>query len=175
MYSNTDFRAFYRRVYGIIDGLTPVPGDCGRLCDKACCKGPDSKGMLLFPNEESALDISQFNIIKSPKGLVAVCNGTCERHNRPLACRMFPFFPRLFDDGKIRVVYDMRAMSICPIVAYPETIKPDRRFLRAVRHAGRVLVSLPDCRKFIKAVSDELVLLNKFEPMKFEGIAARFR
>lgn len=175
MQADTDFSAFYHKIYRIIGELTPIGGDCGKLCNKACCKGPDSRGMLLFPYEETALDISQFNIIKSHKGLIAVCNGTCRRQNRPLACRIFPFFPRLFNDGRIRVVYDSRAINLCPIAAYPDLIKPDRRFLRAVRRAGRVVVNNPECRKLVKAISDELAQLNRLNPIKFEGIAARFR
>lgn len=175
MYPNTKYQAIYWQVYRIIGDLTPLNEDCGQLCGKACCKGSKSTGMLLFPREETALDVSQFNIIPSKQGLIAVCDGTCERANRPLSCRIFPFFPRLFDDDIIRVVYDTRSIKLCPITAYSDLVKPDRQFLRAVRHAGRLLAGYPECRSFLKAVSKQLGDLNRFKPINFEGIAARIR
>jgi hypothetical protein len=45
--------------------------------------------MRLFPGEESPPQIKQ---LESGDRL-AVCNGTCDRSKRPLACRIFPFFP----------------------------------------------------------------------------------
>ena len=44
----------YLQLYKLFDDVTPVPVDCGQLCDKACCKGDDS-GMFLFPGEKEVL------------------------------------------------------------------------------------------------------------------------
>jgi hypothetical protein len=42
----------YKKVYKIIGKKTPLYGDCGLLCQKACCQGDSKDGMLLFPGEE---------------------------------------------------------------------------------------------------------------------------
>ena len=45
----------YLQLYKLFDDITPVPVDCGQLCDKACCKGDDS-GMFLFPGEKEVFN-----------------------------------------------------------------------------------------------------------------------
>ena len=85
----TDYNKMYKKIFNILGELTPLKADCGQLCGCACCKGDDKTGMRLFPHEESAL-----NIIETSSNVrLAVCNGTCDRNKRPLACRIFPFFP----------------------------------------------------------------------------------
>ena len=41
----------YLQLYRLFDDTTPVPVDCGQLCDSACCKDDDDgdNGMYLFP------------------------------------------------------------------------------------------------------------------------------
>ena len=47
------FYEFYTSVYSTLGNLTPLKGDCGRACNKACCEGDkDGDGMYLFPHEE---------------------------------------------------------------------------------------------------------------------------
>ena len=55
----------YLQLYKLFDDVTPVPVDCGQLCDKACCKG-DDRGMFLIsksgPRICEILGISKFTL-----------------------------------------------------------------------------------------------------------------
>ena len=80
-----------KKAYEIIGNKTPLKSDCGRLCGAACCKGDDETGMLLFPGEEDLCTCDEFKIIQTDYSLpLLVCDGTCNRDRRPLACRIFP-------------------------------------------------------------------------------------
>jgi len=37
----------------LLETLTPLKTDCGRLCAGACRQGDEKTGMLLFPGEEA--------------------------------------------------------------------------------------------------------------------------
>ena len=45
----------YKSIYRYWDDTTPLYGDCGKLCGKACCESDetdeDETGMYLFPGE----------------------------------------------------------------------------------------------------------------------------
>ncbi len=147
---------FYEVIFAQLEGLTPLSGDCGELCDKACCKGDEKTGMRLFPNEPSTL-----KIIEAEGGLLAVCGGSCERFKRPLSCRIFPFFPTIDEKGRIKVKIDMRAYRLCPLAENSESIRFDKDFLRAVRRVGRLLSRDPECLEFLKEISEEISQLEK--------------
>ena len=76
----------YKKVKRIIGDKTPLKKDCGLLCGGACCKGDENTGMLLFPGEETTL-----NIIEKDGVRLAVCEGKCKREERPLSCMIFLF------------------------------------------------------------------------------------
>ena len=42
-----------RAARNLLETLTPLKTDCGRLCQGACCQGDEQTGMLLFPGEEA--------------------------------------------------------------------------------------------------------------------------
>jgi hypothetical protein len=88
----------FRKAYNALKDCTPINSDCGILCNKACCKGGDEKGMLLFPGEEEFLENNKYlNIRKTNivfnngyKVCFATCSGKCDRSQRPLSCMIFP-------------------------------------------------------------------------------------
>ena len=41
-----------KKAKDILKNVTPLKSDCGKMCGKLCCKGPDEKGMRLFPGEK---------------------------------------------------------------------------------------------------------------------------
>ena len=87
----TDYKKMYDKIFRTMKDFTPLKVDCGQLCQGACCKGDENTGMRLFPREESCLTVKEL-----PSGdRLAVCDGSCERSKRPLACRIFPFFPTI--------------------------------------------------------------------------------
>ena len=142
-------RNIYNKVYRLLEDVTPLYADCGQLCGKACCMGDGRTGMLLFPNEETTLEVIEENGRR-----LAVCNGKCDRSERPLSCMLFPFFP--VEDGGIQIAVDYRGINVCPMVMHNRDIQFNKRFMRHLRVAGKILWSDPECAAFMKEIADEI-------------------
>ena len=133
----------------LLADVTPLKTDCGKVCGAKCCRSLEDEetGMLLFPGEA---------------GLLAVCPGTCDRNERPLACRIFPLLP-VIRDGTIKIAADQRARAVCPLLR--QGIRgTDPAFRDAVREAGRILAEDPEQREFLEmltAEQDELKALRE--------------
>ncbi len=138
--------------------LTPLKGhDCGQLCSAACCKGDENTGMRLFPGEETAL-----RTIDLPDGgRLAVCDGSCDREKRPLACMIFPFFPTVDEKGKVYAEIDARACSVCPLALHSDEVMFDRVFIKAVAAAGKILAKDEKCLEYMRTVTAEIDELNE--------------
>jgi len=148
----------YKKIFEILGDLTPLNADCGHLCGGACCKGDETVGMRLFPHEESTLNIKQ-----ASSGIrLVVCNGSCDRPNRPLACRIFPFFPTIDQNGKIYVELDYRATTLCPMIEHCDEIIFNKRFLRAVKRIGKILAKNNECREFLYQSTQEIDTYHAF-------------
>lgn len=141
-----------------IGSLTPLKGhDCGQLCSAACCKGDENTGMYLFPNETTPL-----RTVEVSDGLrLAVCNGRCNREDRPLACMIFPFFPTVDEKGKVYTEIDSRAYSVCPLAVHSEEVIFDKAFQKAVRKAGKQLVKDEECLEFMRFVTEQIDEINE--------------
>ena len=151
----TKYQKLYARANAIIGDKTPLKKDCGLVCDGACCKGDSDTGMLLFPFEESTLEVKEKDGVR-----LAVCDGHCNRDERPLSCRIFPFFPYVTTDGKIKAIPDIRGINICPLISHCEEVSFDRGFLYRVKKAGRLLYADEHCRKFLIDTSREIDILS---------------
>ncbi|NLW20001.1 MAG: hypothetical protein GXY84_01315 [Clostridiales bacterium] len=125
--------------------VTPLHRDCGALCAAACC-APDDQGrggMLLHPGEEACYRRlpAGFAIARDdsllPEGRLLTCQGHCQRHTRPLACRIFPLmFTRAGAGFDVRL--DPRAWPLCPLM--PSGIQGLRAdFVQAAREAAAIL------------------------------------
>lgn len=134
---------------------TPLYKDCGLICGGACCKGDEGTGMLLFPFEETVLKVTEKDGVR-----LAVCDGSCNRRERPLSCMIFPFFPYLTEDGRIRVIPDIRGYRVCPLVANTDKVRLDRGFLMRVKKVGRLLSADAECRRFLYETSREIDMLS---------------
>ncbi|MBQ2667578.1 MAG: hypothetical protein IJF56_02985 [Clostridia bacterium] len=154
----TDYPAMYKKIYKILGDLTPLRADCGQLCGAACCKGDAHTGMRLFPQEESPLTVTT----NEGGSRLAVCDGTCDRAQRPLSCRIFPFFPTIDEKGRIFVEMDHRADRLCPLLEHSEEIAFDPRFFRAVKRVGKILAKDAACRAFLGQVTEEIDLYRAF-------------
>ncbi len=162
--------ALLLRARRILSGVTPTPDDCGSLCGAACCRGGD--GMWLFPGEaalyaalpdphiavEHADGNDEYDFLRCTHD-----GGGCDRDARPLACRIFPYFPMAVRNARtgrlsIRVVADPRAARVCPLLreGFP-AMSP--RFRLAVRRAGRLLLHDRETREYLIATSDFLMEL----------------
>jgi len=155
-------REFYNIVYSLLGSLTPIPADCGRLCNKKCCEGDrDGDGMYLFAGEEALYDpapewaeISETDFFYSEgrcAGLIS-CDGVCPREERPLACRIFPLTPYLDEEGNFFVIIDPRARGMCPM-AVLRLSDFDPRFVRAVERVGKLLMKNSRTREFLYSLS----------------------
>lgn len=147
---NGKYQRLYKKAKNIMQDKTPLKKDCGLLCGKACCKGDAETGMLLFPFEETSLPVTEKNGVR-----LCVCDGSCNRRERPLSCMIFPFFPYITRDGRIKVIPDIRGSGICPIVRNFTETKIDRRFLRRVKKVGRLISEDDECRTFLEEISRE--------------------
>ena len=148
----------------LLENLTPLKTDCGRLCAGACCQGDEQTGMLLFPGEETFYESCTFARI-IPAGftlggsdaLLLVCSGTCERGNRPLACRLFPLFLKFKEDGTTRLRMDVRAKSVCPLTDYGiRALDPD--FKQAARQAYDALLEDDACAAYLRELDEAFSL-----------------
>ena len=61
------------------------------------------------------------------------CSGKCNRNERPLSCRIFPYFFYLSEEteNRIKVAPDIRAVDFCPILDNTDDV--NKKFLRALR------------------------------------------
>ena len=159
----------YKKAYSIIGNLTPIPADCGQLCNKACCKGDEDTGMYLFPfeelmlkNTEDWLNISKsdFNYTLDRYADIAVCYKPCPRNKRPLSCRIFPLAPYIDKDGNFSIIIDKRAKSMCPLAFALDINELDKNFVTAVHQACELLMNYRIIAKFIKSKSR---LIDEFD------------
>ena len=148
----------------LLNTLTPLKTDCGRLCAGACCQGDGETGMLLFPGEEALYEGCAFaRVLPADFALggrparLLVCDGACERENRPLACRLFPLFLAFAQDGRTRVRLDARARAVCPLCAYGLTAL-DPAFLQAARQAYDLLLADEACGAYLKDLYEAFTL-----------------
>ena len=153
-----------RECRALFDDLTPLHGDCGRLCGGACCESVpgEETGMLLFPGEEGwYAALPGYRIVDSSLGPVLVCSGRCDRKDRPLSCRLFPLLPVLRESG-VKAAVDRRARAVCPLAGQGLRAL-DPAFVQAVRECGRRLSSDPEQRAFLArltAQQDDLTALQ---------------
>lgn len=118
-----DFAALYDLLSGDM-----VDVDCGVRCSKFCCN-PDNTTKYLLPGEEQHLkaagvgdtiafvDHFYFHGYRATPGGAgerAGCACTTMRGQRPFCCRVFPFRPRVDDDGVVRGVQKAKGAQFAP-------------------------------------------------------------
>lgn len=147
-----------REAYAQLEKATPLGRmNCGELCGAVCCTAKAGDSMELFPFEKELFVSSEGYEITEGEVSLVKCSGKCNRSERPLACRIYPLFPMVTEeDGEenISVIYDPRARSSCPLCAQRE--KLDRRFVRAVRRAGKYLLKDPVTASYLRNTSEYL-------------------
>ena len=136
--------------------VTPLKGDCGRLCGARCCDSMEGEetGMLLFPGEERLYEGKPgWKVRPGAQGLIVICPGRCDRDERPLSCRMFPALPRETEAG-VQIRMDFRARSVCPLARQgAEGLDP--AFREALIQAGEALIGEEDQRGFLRRLHRE--------------------
>ena len=146
---------------------TPLKADCGRTCGAACCQPYPAQdgqpsGMYLFPGEERLYGPNDAWARIVPTDWVAagrsvpllVCQGTCPRESRPLACRLFPLSARREGEG-FSLRLDPRGWAVCPLM--PHGIAAlDPAFVAAARAALAALWADDEQRAFLLAMDEML-------------------
>lgn len=163
----------YLQLYKLFDKNTPLTFDCGRICNKACCKGDDC-GMYLFPQEESVYKLLNpdwakieksdftYNNEKEKNTKILFCNGDCDRYQRPLACRIFPLTPYINKDNKLEIIIDPRAKSVCPVSTELAIGDFDTTFVKNVRRTFNILIQNKEVYAFLVEYSKMLDEYLKF-------------
>lgn len=132
---------------------TPMKRDCGTLCGAACCQSDESgeNGMLLYPFEEQfyqkPIEGFAFHLCKDDSlykgGWRLVCEGTCPRKHRPLACRLFPLRIALYTEGETtfaKAELDPRSYICCPLAEGGGLRAVSQDFIQAVEAAGNIMI-----------------------------------
>ncbi len=156
--------------------VTPLKTDCGRLCGAACCQPATAdgqpSGMYLFPGEQSLYGPDQAWAQVMPTDWeienravpLLVCEGTCPREERPLACRLFPLSARI--DARqgsegFFLKLDPRAWPVCPLMPHGLPAL-DPAFVAASRTALALLWACPEHRAFLRALDALLAQYESF-------------
>ncbi len=150
------------KLYNFLDSVTPLDYDCGKICSSKCCKGNSDNGMILFPGEELKFsDRDNFKIFYDERYdcNIITCNGTCDRKNRPISCRIFPFmFYKTEINSPVRVAADIRAVEFCPILE--NQLVTDKKFQRAMRISAKYIENDSELSDFIFKLTSLLTDTN---------------
>jgi len=164
----------YLQIYRLFDNAMPIKGDCGKLCNKACCKG-DEGGMYIFPMEKSVYDLINPAWVKIESSdftyeyqgrtknvPILFCNGDCDRYQRPLACRIFPLTPYLNGEGKLEIIVDPRAKSLCPLSRQLDVDEYDYKYVKNIKKAFTLLMKNDEFKAYMQAYSAYIDEYRKF-------------
>lgn len=146
-----DHKRLYEKIFKIIGNETPLKADCGKVCDCACCKGDGNTGMILFPYEETELFVKS----TADGNRLAVCNGTCDRSKRPLACRIFPFQITVNEKNRTFVELDQRGRGICPLITLGDQVEFNKKFISRLKKVGKLLKKDEKILEFLKKQTEE--------------------
>lgn len=154
----------FKAIYRLLDRVSPVDFDCGRLCGSACCtcdngEGEDELGIYLLPGEEklftrhedwlrwSVEKAEDYDFPESWHGNVffvrCLTPPVCERHMRPIQCRTYPLAPHIDEDGTLRLILSTFDVPYeCPLIEAGRLDKDtiDQRFIRATYTAWKHLI-----------------------------------
>lgn len=167
----------YKSIYRFFGDTTPLFGDCGSLCGKACCESDDASeeetGMYLFPGEKALfLHDDNFKVIPSEFTYgnnnvadIVICNGPCARDMRPLSCRIFPLIP-YYKNGKLNIIQDPRAKHVCPLAQRQALPYLDPAFSLKIEKTFRLLIKFPEIRAFLTGLTEILDDYMKFVPLE---------
>ena len=148
-------RTTLEKARALLENVTPMNRDCGRICGAACCQ-PDEEGrggVFLFPGEEALVGGDWAHIARDEDGpgdgAMLVCEGACERARRPLGCMIFPLTPEVDGEGRVSMRFDVRARPLCPLLRNGLMgLRAD--FREAARQAMRLIADDPEGLEFLR-------------------------
>lgn len=151
------------KIYKMLDEVTPVDFDCGKLCGEVCCVYDaddyhnEDLALYLLPGEELMyedsdsfelyyIDSSEINYPHSWKDdiyLVKCKNPPkCDRSIRPIQCRTFPLIPHISKDNRFHLIFDESEFPYkCPIIH--DNIKLNDDFIKVTYKVWAILIRDP--------------------------------
>jgi len=166
-----DKKAFYTKLYKMLENVTPLTVDCGQLCDGACCAVTDEiTGMYLFPGEKVMYDPMpewgelhdiDFTYDGGKSVDLFTCPGKCDRSLRPLSCRIFPLVPYAKRGGELEIRMDIRGRGMCPLATAMKPCDLDPEFVEKVTLAMQLCMKVRDTREFIYSLSESIDQLKE--------------
>lgn len=158
----------YKAIYRLLDRVSPIKEDCGKLCNAACCNcGGDSRdedgldfdlGIYLLPGEEKLFTMKEewlkwsieyaedYDFPDSWFGKIYFVRcktpPICPREFRPLQCRFFPLTPHFSDTGKLQMILSTSELPYsCPLIG--EKMKLTDEFMEATYTVWKHLIKDP--------------------------------
>lgn len=179
----------YKAIYRLLDRVSPIDGDCGKLCNAACCTcGGDSQdedgldydlGIYLLPGEEKLFTQKEewlkwsveyaedYDFPDSWFGKIYFVRcktpPICPRESRPLQCRFFPLAPHWSDEGKLQLILCTSELPYsCPLIAEKMELTP--KFKKATYTVWNRLIKDPLIFDLVKMDSKDRKNMNiKYE------------
>lgn len=172
-------KSTWKAIYRLLDRVSPIDGDCGKLCGAACCSqdGDEScdgacdfeMGIYLLPGEEqiytmeedwlkwSIEDAQDYEFPESWQGKVYFVRcktpPKCPREHRPLQCRFYPLTPYLDEDDNLELLFSHADTPyVCPLIA--EQMPLNERFYRANMTVWKRLIKDPLIYDLVKLDSE---------------------
>ena len=158
----------WTKVYDLLEMVTPLPIDCGELCEKRCCSLSQSgQGVYLFSwesqlysTEDTWCRVKEYQAetchYTGIKPLMLDCQGECPRDRRPLVCRLFPMAPYLNSEGNLKLILDPDALFICPLVKSEDYSILSPIYLNRVYQVWKILLEDKEVKENVKAYSSRI-------------------
>lgn len=159
----------YQKLYQLTNTITPIHGDCGKLCDKICCRdSEDNLGVYLFPGEEGMFTGKENWLqweLRHPAEddfppsweypvYFVHCTGFCPREQRPLNCRFFPLAPHLLKDNTLLLIHETLDLPyLCPLISKRTQLRKD--FIAVTARCWLALLSDPRIRDLVEMDSKD--------------------
>ena len=173
MKAKIDLKVFYTKLYKVLENVTPLKVDCGKLCNGACCEVTDEiTGMYLFPGEKvmyepmpswGEIHETDFTYGDGKEAELFTCPGHCDRKLRPLSCRIFPLVPYAKEGEELKIVIDIRGRGMCPLATAMKIEDLDPEFVKKVTLAMKLCMNVKQTREFIYALSESIDELSHLE------------
>ncbi|MDR0570682.1 MAG: hypothetical protein LBG71_05645 [Clostridiales Family XIII bacterium] len=168
----------YKAIYRLLNRVSPIDGDCGRLCGSICCtcdaddagdKG-FSMGIYLLPGEDrvftrtedwlewSYTKVSEADFPDSWSGIAYFVRcktpPLCPRETRPLQCRVFPLAPHITGSGELRMIlFPAEGLPYrCPLAENEAPLSP--AFVKATNTVWKRLIQDRHIYDLVKYDSD---------------------
>jgi len=164
MKTKIDEKVFYTKLYKMLEDVTPLEIDCGKLCNGACCAVTDEiTGMYLFPGEKvmynpmpswGEIHETDFTYGDGKEAELFTCPGKCDRAQRPLSCRIFPLVPYAKKGEELKIIMDVRGRGMCPLATAMKIEDLSPEFTEKVTVAMKLCMKVREIREFIYALSD---------------------